>query len=78
MMTTPADVEAVRDLVRAYARWLSDSHPEERDDILSYYSPELLRRALDEIPTAFSHPNGLALIARADGAPVGCVLGSSA
>ncbi len=73
-METPADVQAVRALVRGYVQWLYDTFPQETEDISSYYSPERLQKALDEIGPAYCPPDGLALIARRNGAPVGCVL----
>lgn len=73
-MTTPDDIEVVRDLVAGYVQWLIDTYPHESDDILSYYSPERIRQALDEVGLDYMPPKGLALIARLDGVPVGCVL----
>ena len=73
-MQTPEDVLAVRALVRRYVQWLFDTYPQEIEDLSSYYSPERLRAALDAIGPAYVLPDGLALIARQGGAPVGCVL----
>jgi putative acetyltransferase len=76
-MSTPEDIAAVRNLLRQYVEWLFDSFPEETDDLQSYFSPERQQQALDEVSTKFISSEGLALIARREGQPVGCVLAHS-
>lgn len=73
-MTTPADIDIVEDLLRRYVQWLFDSFPDETEDLKSYFSPDRMQQALDEVSTKFISPQGLALIARSKGQPVGCVL----
>ena len=73
-MTTPDDIRIVEDLLRRYVQWLFDSFPDETEDLQSYFSPERMQQALDEVSTKFLLPEGLALIARCEGQPVGCVL----
>lgn len=73
-MATQDDTEIVQGLLRRYVQWLFDSFPGENEDLSSYYSPERLQQALDEVPTEFVSPKGIALIAWSDGRPVGCVL----
>ena len=72
-MHTRDDIEIVRKMLRSYVRWLFDSFPDETEDLSSYFSPERLQQALDEISTKFVFPNGIVLLARIDGEPVGCV-----
>jgi ribosomal protein S18 acetylase RimI-like enzyme len=73
-MQTPEDVLTVRALVQRYVQWLFDTYPQEYEDTASYYSPERLQAALDEIGPSYMLPNGHALIARRDGAAVGFIL----
>jgi GNAT superfamily N-acetyltransferase len=74
-MTTEEDIEIVQGLLRKYVQWLFDSFPDETEDLSSYYSPERLQQAVNEIPAEFVPPKGIALIAWKEGRPVGCVLG---
>jgi GNAT superfamily N-acetyltransferase len=67
------DVEVVRVMLRRYVQWLFDAFPEETEDLHSYYSSERLQQALDDVATKFVPPIGIALIARIEGRPVGCV-----
>jgi len=73
-MTTPDDIDIVRDLLRRYVHWLFDSFPDQTEDLRSYFSHDRVQSALDEVSTKFILPDGLALIARSGGQPVGCVL----
>jgi predicted N-acetyltransferase YhbS len=73
-MSTPEDIGIVEDLLRSYVQWLFDSFPDESDDLRSYFSPDRIKQALEEVSTKFISPEGLALIARIGGQPVGCVL----
>jgi predicted N-acetyltransferase YhbS len=73
-MTTPEDIGIVEDLLRRYVQWLFDSFPDESDDLRSYFSPDRIEHALKEVSTKFMSTEGLALIARIGGQPVGCVL----
>lgn len=74
-MTTAQEVEIVRDLLRLYIGWLFATFPEQAGDLAAYFSPERRQQALDEVPIRFLPPQGVALIARLGGTPVGCVLG---
>ena len=73
-MTTPDDISIVEDLLRRYVQWLFDSFPDEKEDLESYFSPDRMQQALDELSTKFLPPEGLALIARSEGQSIGCVL----
>lgn len=73
-MTTPEDIEIVRDLLQKYVHWLFDSFPDETEDLSAYFSPDRVQHALDEVTTKFMMPDAVALIARSGGRPVGCVL----
>ncbi len=73
-MSSAEDVETVRGLLGGYVRWLFDSFPDQTEDLAAYYSPERVQAALDEVATKLRGADGLALIARVDERPVGCVL----
>lgn len=72
-MTSDDDVEVVRVMLRSYVQWLFDAFPDETEDLCSYYSPERLQEALNEVAAKFVPPIGIALIVRIEGRPVGCV-----
>lgn len=73
-MTTSDDISIVEDMLRRYVEWLFVSFPDQTADLTSYFSPDRMQQALDEVSTKFVPPEGLALIARSEGQPVGCVL----
>lgn len=72
-MKTPEDIEAVRGMIRAYVDWLSATFSEEGDDLAYHYTPERLDAALAEVATSFMPSLCLALVARRDARPVGCI-----
>jgi GNAT superfamily N-acetyltransferase len=72
-MTTEADIEIARTMLRSYVQWLFDTFPEEIEDVGSYYSPERLQQALEDVATEFVPPRGIALIAGMADGPVGIV-----
>jgi ribosomal protein S18 acetylase RimI-like enzyme len=68
------DLAAVRDLCEGFLAWLKERYPAERWMIDRYYAPERWAAMLDGLPREHAPPAGEILLARLDGAPVGCAM----
>lgn len=68
---TPEDLDAVRALIRAFFAWAMENVTEgEKDPNPSVFAN--LEGELAGLPGRFGPPTGCLLLARLDGAPVGC------
>lgn len=82
-MTTPAvqvrpphdeaDLEAVRALMRGFVAWHRSRHEQDRHLVEAYFDDAAFDRELAELHLKYAPPEGGLLLARLDGAPVGCV-----
>jgi hypothetical protein len=50
-ITTRDDISNVKDLLRRHVQWFFDSFPDETEDLQSYFSPERMQQALDDVST---------------------------
>ena len=69
-----ADLEAVRDLCRAFLDWLYERYPDHREALEAYYNPTDFARLLAELPVRHGPPEGTILLARLDGRAAGCAM----
>jgi ribosomal protein S18 acetylase RimI-like enzyme len=69
-----ADHAAVRELCRAFRRWVSDRYPHQLDVLEAYYPADEFEALLAQLPEIHAPPKGAILIARVDGATAGCVM----
>ncbi|MGJ8546708.1 MAG: GNAT family N-acetyltransferase [Sulfitobacter sp.] len=70
--TSLADLDAVRDLCWAYRDFLSAHAPVEAEITRIFYPPEKYAQVMTALPDLHARPRGIILLARIDGAPVGC------
>jgi GNAT superfamily N-acetyltransferase len=70
---TPEDLDAVRDLMRAFIAWHHERNAADRHIIDSYFDPEEFAAELDSLPGEFAPPAGRLLVAEEDGRIAGCV-----
>lgn len=70
---TEADLESVRDLMRAFVAWHRSRHQEDRQLVEAYFDDAAFDRELDELDLKYAPPDGALLLAELDGAPVACV-----
>jgi ribosomal protein S18 acetylase RimI-like enzyme len=66
---TAADLDAARDLIRAFVAWHRERHLEDLDLIDGYFDAAAFERELAGLPGAYRP----LLLARIDGEPAGCV-----
>lgn len=66
---TDQDLEAVRDLVRAFVRWAMAEIAKENNPAVF----DGLERELEGLPGRYGPPGGGLVLARLDGRPAGCV-----
>jgi GNAT superfamily N-acetyltransferase len=71
--TTPEDMDAVRDLMRAFVAWHRQRHTEDLALIDRYFDAREFEQELAALPGKYAPPKGHLLLARRDGQPVGCV-----
>ena len=71
---TEEDIAAVRQLCRDFVTWLLAAHPEQRENILTYFEPVKWERTLAELPEIHARPDGAMLLARLGDDPVGCIM----
>jgi GNAT superfamily N-acetyltransferase len=69
--TTPEQLDAVRDLLRAYVAWLRARDGDERQ--LGEFNANTVEEELAGLPGAYAPPRGRLLLAERDARPVGCV-----
>lgn len=72
--STEGDFAAARMLCQAWVDWQLRSFPHLRDTILIAFEPEAYARTMADLPILHARPDGAILLARLDGAPVGCVM----
>lgn len=70
---TQMDLDAVRDLIRAFVQWHRRRHPDDRDLIDRYFDADAFEAELAGLPGQYAPPQGSLLIAFHNGAPAGCV-----
>jgi ribosomal protein S18 acetylase RimI-like enzyme len=71
--TTPAQLDAVRDLMRAFSEWHYDRHGAYRDLIDQYFDGKTFEAELSRLPGRFGPPTGCLLVASSGNEFVGCV-----
>ncbi|MDR6495700.1 GNAT superfamily N-acetyltransferase [Paraburkholderia terricola] len=71
--TTPAQLDAVRGLMRAFVEWHGGRHGEYQSLLNQYFDPEKFEAELNGLPGEFIPPRGRLLVAADEGVAVGCV-----
>ena len=71
--TSPPQLDAVRDLMRAFMAWHRERHTQDLHFIDAYFDAAVLEEELATLPGAYSPPSGRLLLATFDGEPAGCV-----
>jgi len=71
--TSPPQLDAVRDLMRAFMAWHRERHTEDLHLIDAYFDAAALEEELATLPGAYSPPSGRLLLATDDDEPAGCV-----
>lgn len=69
----PEEIEAVRDLMRAFLAWHRSRHPEDTPLIDKYFPAKVYEAELAGLPGKYAPPSGALLLALLDGEPAGCV-----
>lgn len=72
--STPQDVAQVTDLCRAFRAWSERRYAHRPELVEAYYPGDSFEALLAELPTKHARPGGAMLLARIDGAAVGCVM----
>jgi len=70
---TPAELDQVRALMRAFIAWHKERHGEDIDLINAYFDDAAFEDELASLPGKYGPPRGQLLLAMLDEAPVGCV-----
>ena len=70
---TPADLDDVRDLIRAFVAWHRGRHREDAALIDRYFDADAFEAELASLPGKYAPPGGRLLLATLDGRPAGCV-----
>jgi GNAT superfamily N-acetyltransferase len=71
--TSAADLDHVRDLMRAFIGWHRGRHQEDLALIDSYFDAAAFEAELAALPGKYAPPGGLLLLATVEGVPAGCV-----
>jgi putative acetyltransferase len=71
--TSPPQLDAVRDLMRAFMAWHRERHTQDLHLIDAYFDAAALEVELAALPGIYSPPSGRLLLATDDGEPAGCV-----
>ena len=71
--TTPADLNAVRDLVRGFVAWQRQRNAADLALIDQYFAPATIEAELAGLPGQYAPPQGRLLLVRSAGQPTGCV-----
>jgi len=70
---TPADLDDVRDLIRAFVAWHRGRHREDAALIDRYFDADAFEAELASLPGKYAPPGGRLLLATLDGRAAGCV-----
>lgn len=70
---TRDQLEAVRDLMRAFVDWQHQRHHQYRALLDSYFDPVKFEAELSKLPGEFAAPGGRLLLASIDGRVAGCI-----
>jgi putative acetyltransferase len=70
---SPSQLDAVRDLMRAFMAWHRERHTQDLHLIDAYFDAASFEEELAALPGAYSPPSGRLLLATYDGEPAGCV-----
>ena len=71
--TSPPQLDAVRDLMRAFMAWHRERHTQDLHLIDAYFDAASFEEELAMLPGAYSPPSGCLLLATVEGEPAGCV-----
>ena len=71
--TSAAELDHVRDLMRAFIAWHRARHQQDLDLIDSYFDAAAFEEELAALPGKYAPPRGQLFLATVDGAPAGCV-----
>jgi GNAT superfamily N-acetyltransferase len=71
--TSPSQLDAVRDLMRAFMAWHRERHTQDLHLIDAYFDAASFEEELATLPGAYSPPSGRLLLATVEGEPAGCV-----
>ena len=70
---SPSQLDAVRDLMRAFMAWHRERHTQDLHLIDAYFDAASLEEELATLPGAYLPPSGRLLLATDDGESAGCV-----
>lgn len=70
---TPAELDAVRELMRAFVAWHRQRHTQDLALIDEYFDAAAFEAELEGLPGKYAPPRGQLLLATVDGRPAGCV-----
>lgn len=70
---SPAELEAVRSLMRAFVDWARERYARERQFVERYFDPEAFDAELNHLPGKYARPQGRLLLARENDNAIGCV-----
>lgn len=71
--TAPAQLNAVRSLLRAFVAWHRVRHAQYLDLVDAYFDKQAYEQELESLPGIYAPPEGRLLLATVDGSPAGCV-----
>ena len=71
--TAPPQLDAVRELMRAFMAWHRERHTEDLHLIDAYFDAAALEEELATLPGPYAPPSGRLLLATFDGESAGCV-----
>jgi putative acetyltransferase len=71
--TTPAQLDQVRSLIRAFVDWHRQRRREDLELIDRYFDARAFEEELASLPGKYAPPKGRLLLATHDGQPAGCV-----
>ena len=71
--SSPAELDQVRALIRAFVDWHRARHQQDLELIERYFDAAAFEEELASLPGKYAPPDGTLLLASLDGRPVGCV-----
>jgi GNAT superfamily N-acetyltransferase len=71
--TTEAQLDGVRELIRAFVAWHRQRHFQDLELIERYFDKKLFEKELAGLPGKYSSPRGRLLLASYNNQPAGCV-----